>query len=76
MTDWLRQFVVEPVAIRGVGRLLMLVPLVMSVSLVYKTIRCADLKRVPWAATKLCVLIVGGMMAIGVALLVTFRVLA
>lgn len=74
--DWLRTLLVEPIEIRGVGRLLMLVPLTLSISLVYKTIRCRELKHVPWAAMKLCVMILSGMLAIGGALLLAFLVLA
>lgn len=74
--SWLPDFLVKPIEIRGVGRLLMLIPLILSVSLVYKTIRCRDLRQVPLASVKLCIMILGGMMAIGVVLLVTFRLLA
>lgn len=74
--SWLHQLFVVPIEIRGVGRLLMLAPLILSVSLVYKTIRCPDLRRVPLASIKLCIVILCGMMAIGVSLLITFRLLA
>ena len=73
---WLYHFLVDPIEIRGIGRLLMLAPLILSVSLVYKTIRCRDLKQVPIASIKLCIMILGGMFAIGISLLVTFRFLA
>lgn len=74
--SWLYDLVVNPIEIRGIGRLLMLAPLILAVSLVYKTIRCRELRHVPLASIKLCILILSGMMAIGVALLVTFRLLA
>lgn len=76
MIDWLFRLFVDPIEIRGIGRLLMLAPLILSVSLVYKTIRCRDLRQVPLASAKLCVMILSGMMAIGVTLLVTFHLLA
>jgi hypothetical protein len=74
--NWLSHLFVDPIEIRGIGRLLMLAPLIFSVSLVYKTIRCRDLRQVPLAAAKLCIMILCGMMAIGVSLLVTFHLLA
>ncbi|MCB9852879.1 MAG: hypothetical protein H6819_07265 [Phycisphaerales bacterium] len=73
---WLYDLFVLPIEIRGVGRLLMLAPLILSVSLVYKTIRCPELKQIPFASIKLCIMILSGMLAIGVSLLVTFRLLA
>jgi len=76
MIDLLRDVFVKPVPIYGVWRLAMLVPLALMVSIVYKTIRCQRLRSVPLASLSLCVLIVGGMLAIGLFLLVTFRLLA
>ncbi|MCA9254302.1 MAG: hypothetical protein KDA33_01635 [Phycisphaerales bacterium] len=73
---WLNDLLVKWIEIRGVGRLLMLVPLILSVSIVYKTIRCVDLKKIPLASIKLCVMILAGMLAIGFSLFVTFKLLA
>lgn len=73
---WLYELFVLPIEIRGIGRLLMLAPLILSVSLVYKTIRCPKLGQIPVASIKLCIMILSGMLAIGVSLLVTFRLLA
>jgi hypothetical protein len=67
---------VQPMSITDVWRLLMLVPLALSISIVYKTIRCQRLRSVPVASIVLCGMILGGMMSIGVALLVIFRLLA
>jgi len=66
----------KPIPIDGSARLLMLIPLALTIALVYKTIRCRDLKDVPVAAGVLCVTIVLGMMAVGVALWVVYRLLA
>ena len=76
MSSLIHTVFVEPITITGVGRLLMLVPLALMVSIVYKTIRCSRLSAVPLASAKLCTMIVGGMMFIGGFLLVVFRLLA
>jgi hypothetical protein len=67
---------VQPMSITGVWRLLMLVPLALSVSIVFKTIRCPQLRSVPAASIVLCSMILAGMMSIGVALLIIFRLMA
>ena len=67
---------VRPIPIMGIWRLAMLVPLALSISIVYKAIRCESLRSVPGASLKLCTMIVTGMMMIGVVLLVVFRLLA
>jgi len=76
MSSLIHTLFVEPITITGIGRLLMLVPLALMVSIVYKTIRCQRLSAVPLASVKLCTMIVGGMMLIGGFLLVAFRLLA
>ncbi len=72
----LAQLFVEPMTITGIGRLLLLVPLAAAISIVYKTIHTPRLRDVPRASFVLCLTIVGAMMAIGVALLILFRLLA
>lgn len=74
--DWLRSLFVDYVEIRGVGRLLMLVPLILSVSIVYKTIRCRKLSAIPLSSVQLCVTILITMMLIGGVLLATYRIMA
>lgn len=76
MLEFLPDLFVRPLSISGIGRLGMLVPLALMISIVYKTIRCNRLRAVPLASLSLCVMIVGGMLAIGLFLLVTFRLLA
>lgn len=74
--DLYQALFVKPIPITGIGRLAMLVPLTMSVSIVYKTIRCRRLRAVPLASLMLCFMIVFGMMFIGVALMLVFHLLA
>ncbi len=71
--DWL---FVKPMTITNVWRLAMLVPLALSVSIVYKTIHCPRLVQVPLASLKLCFMIVAGMLSIGVVLLIVFQIWA
>jgi hypothetical protein len=75
-TGWVDSLFVKPMSITGSWRLLMLVPLTLSVSIVFKTIRCQQLRAVPAASVVLCGIILAGMMSIGVALLIIFRLLA
>jgi hypothetical protein len=67
---------VKPIPITGVGRLGMLVPLVLSISIVYKTIRCERISQVPIASVSLCLTILVCMGLLGVFLLAVFNLLA
>lgn len=50
------------------GRLWMLLPLTLAISIVYKTTRVKDLRAMPLAALLLWATIVGGMLAVAVGL--------
>jgi len=76
MTDLLHTIFVKPMTITGIGRLAMLVPLALSISIVYKTMRCRDLLAVPGASLTLCAMIVVCMLLIGVGLWGLFLMLA
>ena len=76
LNSLLAQLMVQPLHITGVWRLLMLLPLALSISIVYKTIRCEKLQSIPTASAGLFLLIVGTMMLIGVVLLVVVQILA
>jgi len=60
----------NPIEIRGIGRIAMLLPLALSISIVYKTIRCTKIASIPLASVSLCGMIVFTMFLIGVVLLV------
>ena len=69
------------VAIAGVGlsgaqRFLLLLPLCLSVAVVYKTTRCENLRDVPVAALILWGTIVIGMYAVGFGLWALFTIMA
>jgi hypothetical protein len=76
IVEWIRQMFERPVQFTGVGRLAMLLPLALSISVVYKTIRCNRLQTVPSASLYLAVVIVLCMFLIGGALMLCFRLLA
>ena len=76
LTGWVDSLFMKPISITGIWHLLMLVPLSLSVSIVYKTIRCPRLSAVPLASLVLCLIILAGMMSIGVALQIIFHLLA
>ena len=56
-------------------RLLLILPLCLSIAIVYKTTRCENLREVPVAALVLWGTIVVGMYAVGVGLWLLFRVM-
>lgn len=74
--EMLAALFVDWIPITGAGRLGMLLPLALSVSIVYRTIRCERLAAIPAASLVLWVMIVAGMMLIGVVLLAIFHLLA
>lgn len=60
----------------GVARFLLMVPLCLSVALVYKVTRIENLREALTAAIVLWVTILFGMIALGVGLWLVFRILA
>lgn len=60
----------------GAGRLAMMLPLCLSIAVVYKTTRCEELRQVPLAALALWGTIVVAMYAVGVGLWIVFSILA
>ncbi len=75
-TDLFQSFFVQPIPVTGYGRLGMLVPLALSISIVYKTIRCDRIGQVPAASVLLCLTILACMGLIGVVLFILFHLLA
>ncbi len=60
----------------GLAHILFIIPLCLCIAVVSKTLRCDDLGRVPKEACVLCVQIILGMYAVGVALWLAFSMLA
>lgn len=65
-----------PGSLLGWQHMLMLVPLCLSISVVYKTLRCERLSEIPVASVALCVTIVGSMYAVGVGVWLLYMILA
>jgi len=59
----------------GSQKLMMMVPLCLSIAVVYKTIRCEDLRELPAAVGGLLVTIMLGMAAVGLGLWLLFQVM-
>ncbi len=76
MSDVLAQLFVTPVSLSGVEKSLLILPLCLSISIVYKATRLERLRDMPAAVAGLWVTIVIGMYAVGVGLWVVYRVLA
>ena len=68
MTSVLAGLFTTAMELTGRDRLLLMLPLCLSIAIVYKTTRCENLREVPAAAIILCVTIVIGMFAVGVGL--------
>ena len=75
MTDLLAGLFTTAIDLPGGSRVLLMLPLCLSISIVYKTTRIEDLRRVPVAALILCVTIVIGMCTVGFGLRALFMVM-
>ena len=71
----LKEFFVTGIGLSGPQRLLLMLPLCLSIALVYKTIRCERLRNIPMATLGLWATIVLGMYAVGFGLWAAFAIL-
>lgn len=62
------------IELTGVQRFLLMLPICLSIAVVYKTTRCERLRDVPVAALILWVSIVAGMYAVGLGLWVAYNI--
>ena len=76
MSIWLLAWLTTPVQLTGLQRLVLLVPLCLSISIVYKTTRCERLGDIPLATLALWVTILGGLIGVGVIMWLAFLLLA
>jgi hypothetical protein len=65
-----------PGVLAGWQRMLMLVPLCLGISIVYKTLKCEHLSEVPAASVVLCAAIVASMYAVGIGIWVLYILMA
>ena len=73
---WPAALFVDPAFLSGATRGLLLLPRCLSVSVVYKTIKCTHVKEVPVASLILWATIVVGMYAVGVGMWAAFVLLS
>lgn len=66
----------NPISVAGWHRMLLVLPLAMSISLVYKTTKCDNLREIVPATLALWITIIVGMYAVGVALWALFLLMA
>lgn len=76
MIDLLATLMIHPVSLVRWQYALLLLPLCLAISIIYKTTRCENLRDVPMAVLKNWITIVIGMYAVGIALLLIYELLA
>ncbi len=74
MTAILGQLFSTGIPLTGVQRFLMMLPLCLSIAIVYKTTRCERIRQVPREALGMWVTIVLGMYAVGFVLWAAFEI--
>ncbi len=75
MSDMLA-FFVYPVDLSRLQQLLLLLPLCLTVSVVYKTTKCAEIREIPLAVAVSWLTIVVAMFAVGIAVIFLYHLLA
>ena len=75
MTELLASVFTTGISLPSGSRLLLMLPLCLSIAIVYKTTRLEDLRKVPVAALILCVTIVIGMCTVGIGFWALFMVM-
>ena len=67
---------ISPITVTGIWHAVLLLPLCLAIAVVYKAVRCLDVKNIPSAAAVLWVTIICGMYAVGVGLWLLYRIWA
>jgi len=70
------QFMVTPLPLTGVQRALLILPLCLSISIVYKATRLQRMRDLPIASGTLWLTIVTGMYAVGIGLWLLYSLMA
>lgn len=68
MTGLLAALFTTPITLTGWQHALLLLPLCLSISVVYKTVRCDEVREIPLASLVLWVTMVAGMYAVAIGL--------
>ncbi len=74
MTALLASFLLDGIELSGRQRFLLMLPLCLSIAVVYKATRCERMRDLPTAALVLWVTIVAGMYAVGFGLWAVFNI--
>lgn len=72
MTGMLAMFL-TPVILSKMQQMLLLLPLCLTVAVVYKTTKCKEVREIPLASIVSFVSIVVGMYAVGISLLLVYH---
>jgi hypothetical protein len=76
MSDLLAALFITPLTCDRRAGMLLLLPLCLAISVVYKTIKCRELREVPLAVLVSWITILVAMAVVGVALLGLYHILA
>lgn len=76
MIDLLATIMVHPLSLARWQHALLLLPLCLCISIVYKATRCEFLRDMPMAVLKNWVTVVVGMYVVGIALLLIYELMA
>ncbi len=60
----------------GWQRAILLLPLTLSISVVYKTVKCRTTREIPLASLVLWITILAGMYLVGIALMIVYELLS
>jgi hypothetical protein len=75
MIDVLATLFLNPVTLGRWQSMVLLLPLCLAVSIVYKTTKCGQVRDIPLASVVSWITIVVGMYAVGIALLLLYEVM-
>ncbi|HPD32346.1 MAG TPA: hypothetical protein PLL20_20320 [Phycisphaerae bacterium] len=76
MIELLATLMINPLPLVRWQQALLLLPLCLCISIIYKTIKCENLREIPMAVLKNWITIVIGMYVVGIALLLIYELLA
>lgn len=76
MIDVLATLFVNPITLGRWHSIFLLLPLCLAISIVYKTIKCDNIREIPLASAVSWITIVVGMYVVGIALFVIYEIMA
>jgi len=76
MIDVLATLFLNPITLSRWASIILLLPLCLAVSVVYKTIKCGNVRDIPLASVVSWITIVVSMYAVGIALFLLYEIMA